>query len=207
MTFTPETIKLLETPLDPKNVKKADSSKGIYGDYIEGWHAINEANRIFGFGAWSYEIDLKHLITEKNNNGNFEATYSCIATVTVGDTKRQGVGHGSGFSKKEGAAHEGAAKEAETDGLKRALRSFGNQFGLALYDKTQANVSAPPVEYLSDEQRDNISAMASAAGVDLGAICDGYNAKSLNQIPADKFDNITNRLKATIQANVEKKAK
>jgi DNA repair and recombination protein RAD52 len=36
-------------------------------------------------------------------------------------------------------------KEAETDARKRALMTFGNQFGLALYDKDQTNVegSAP----------------------------------------------------------------
>jgi hypothetical protein len=39
-----------------------------------------------------------------------------------------------------GQAHESALKEAETDAMKRALMTFGNQFGLALYDKTQENV-------------------------------------------------------------------
>jgi hypothetical protein len=39
-----------------------------------------------------------------------------------------------------GLAHESAVKEAVTDALKRALRSFGNPFGLALYDKTRENV-------------------------------------------------------------------
>ncbi len=31
-------------------------------------------------------------------------------------------------------------KAAETDAMKRALATFGNPFGLALYDKTQAGV-------------------------------------------------------------------
>ncbi len=39
-----------------------------------------------------------------------------------------------------GQAHESALKEAETDAMKRAFMTFGNPFGLALYDKTQANV-------------------------------------------------------------------
>jgi hypothetical protein len=41
-------------------------------------------------------------------------------------------------------AVEGATKEAATDALKRAARTFGNVFGLALYDKSRANVQAPP---------------------------------------------------------------
>ena len=55
-------------------------------------------------------------------------------------TVRGDVGHGQGFGKSLGDAHDSAAKEAVTDALKRALRSFGNPFGLALYDKTKANV-------------------------------------------------------------------
>ncbi len=39
-----------------------------------------------------------------------------------------------------GEAHEAALKEAETDAMKRALTTFGNLFGLALYDKEQAGV-------------------------------------------------------------------
>jgi DNA repair and recombination protein RAD52 len=35
-------------------------------------------------------------------------------------------------------------KEAETDAMKRALMTFGNPFGLALYDKTQENVVDGP---------------------------------------------------------------
>jgi hypothetical protein len=41
-----------------------------------------------------------------------------------------------------GQAHESALKEAETDAMKRALMTFGNPFGLALYDKRQRQVSS-----------------------------------------------------------------
>jgi hypothetical protein len=57
---------------------------------------------------------------------------------------RQDVGFGSGFAKGVGDAIEGATKEAATDALKRAARTFGNIFGLALYDKSRANVQAAP---------------------------------------------------------------
>ena len=39
-----------------------------------------------------------------------------------------------------GQAHELALKGAETDATKRALATFGNPFGLALYDREQAGV-------------------------------------------------------------------
>ena len=41
-----------------------------------------------------------------------------------------------------GLAHESALKEAETDAMKRALMTFGNPFGLALYDKQQRQVTS-----------------------------------------------------------------
>ena len=43
-----------------------------------------------------------------------------------------------------GEAHESALKEAETDAMKRALATFGNLFGLALYDKEQSGVRRHP---------------------------------------------------------------
>ena len=55
---------------------------------------------------------------------------------------REGSGAGHGIDLDQGLAHESALKEAETDTTKRALMSFGNAFGLALYDKQQRQVSS-----------------------------------------------------------------
>ena len=49
-----------------------------------------------------------------------------------------GTGEAKGFS--QGQAHELALKSAETDATKRALASFGNSFGLALYDPEQNGI-------------------------------------------------------------------
>lgn len=134
--ITPE----LDGPLDPRNVVKPTGQFGPKGDYIEGWFAIEEANRLFGFGGWSYTTDLQKVSEFVNDKGNTEVGYICRCSLTVGDVVRQDVGYGSGAAKKPGDAYEGAVKEAVTDALKRSLRTFGNKFGLALYDKTQANV-------------------------------------------------------------------
>src|SRR5205085_5080981 len=71
---------------------------------------------------------------------------------------REGIGAGHGIDVDLGLAHESAIKEAETDAMKRALMTFGNPFGLALYDKSQANVVAedqgPPMsERLMDAEK------------------------------------------------------
>ena len=47
----------------------------------------------------------------------------------------------------EGKTFKAAAKEAETDAMKRALMTFGNIFGLALYAKNQTEVEVEVYEY------------------------------------------------------------
>lgn len=160
--MTPEQTKELQKPLDPANVKKPSGNFGPKGDYLEGWHVINELNRVFGFDGWSYTIDLsRDDLSHAEGKDQWQAAYTCICTLTVGATTRQDVGFGSGFAKQIGDAIEGATKEAATDALKRAARTFGNVFGLALYDKSRANVCAPAVE-LPNEVLDLIAEVEAA---------------------------------------------
>ena len=138
----------LEKPLDRKYVQ--EPAPGKFGQYVHAWHVINEANRIFGFNGWSYSLDTlvktNHGQVEKINMQHgpyqqWEVGYAATVTLTAGEVQRTDVGHGQGHHKAEGEAHDSAIKEAVTDALKRALRTFGNPFGLALYDKTKANVA------------------------------------------------------------------
>lgn len=186
--MTPEQIKELQNPLDPKHVVKPTGDFGPKGDYLEGWHVINEANRIFGFDGWSYTHTLQKVHEGQNSKGNIEIAYICKCTVTVGGVTREDIGYGSGFAKMAGDAHEGAVKEAVTDALKRCLRTFGNPFGLALYDKSRANVSAPPVEYITDEQRDELSTLIDGFGYNIAEVCGAMKIKTLKAIKAENFD-------------------
>lgn len=143
-----EVSKALDAPLDPAAVRPPPQGK--YGEYIDGFHAITEANRIFGHGNWSYHLAAlqqvcRHEAQDRNGNPQIRVGYLCRASVNVDGVTREGAAVGSGMAKpdNEADAHESAVKEAETDALKRALRSFGYTFGLALYDKTKANVKAP----------------------------------------------------------------
>jgi DNA repair and recombination protein RAD52 len=151
MTFTTETIKALSGKLDPAHIKPP-SKFGPKGDYIEGWHAIAEANRIFGYDGWSYDILEVKCVSErdrgigKDQKAGFGVTYTARVCVIVQGVQRVDVGAGHGYDVDCGLAHESAIKEAVTDGLKRALRTFGNPFGLALYDKTREGVGIDPPE-------------------------------------------------------------
>jgi hypothetical protein len=53
---------------------------------------------------------------------------------------REGCGSGQAKGFSPGEAHELALKAAETDATKRALATFGNPFGLALYDRELSGV-------------------------------------------------------------------
>lgn len=141
MSFTPEQVAALKAPLDRKHVKQR-AQAGRQLSYIESWQAISEANRIFGFDAWnSYTRTKKLFEPYKDAKDKWRVGYMAKVTVSVGQVQREGVGYGSGIDNDLGQAHESALKEAESDARKRALMTFGNPFGLALYDKEQANVS------------------------------------------------------------------
>lgn len=155
--FTDTQLVELRSKLDGSVVKQREQS-GRKFSYIEGWHAIAEANRIFGFDGWDREtVDLKCVSEKPRKIGKgqyerdgFGVGYVAKVRVTVrangSAVVREGTGFGSGIDADLGAAHESAIKEAETDAMKRALMTFGNPFGLALYDKDQENVerAAPP---------------------------------------------------------------
>ncbi|MCP9878103.1 RAD52 family DNA repair protein [Cyanobium sp. A2C-AMD] len=85
-------------------------------------------------------------------------------TVTAGDLTllvRKGSGAGHGIDADLGQAHESALKEAETDAMKRALMTFGNSFGLALYDKQQREVTSSttsaPVRHATALQHNSVA--------------------------------------------------
>lgn len=156
--FTNTQIEALTAPLDRSKVATRQQS-GRSLSYIEGWHAIAEANRIFGFAMWDREtVDLRVVAERERTIGKppyekpgWGVSYLARVKITVSTPDgnhivREGVGNGHGIDADLGLAHESAAKEAETDAMKRALMTFGNPFGLALYDKTQSNVADAPSE-------------------------------------------------------------
>jgi hypothetical protein len=113
---------------------------------------IAEANRIFGFDGWERSTLISRCVAEherpigRDRKSGWGVTYIARVriTITAGNRTliREGSGAGHGIDSDLGLAHESALKEAETDATKRALMTFGNPFGLALYDKQQRQVSS-----------------------------------------------------------------
>ena len=181
-----EIIKALHRPLDPKNVSQHPFN-GM--DYIQAWHAIDEANRIFGFDGWSCETVYNKEVCRfekeigKKKDKGFCVGYEAMVRITALGVTREGTGHGSGIAKDLFDCIEGASKEAESDAMKRALKSFGNQFGLALYDKTKKNVKAP--ETVKTQWTDAISEAFKTIDTNM-ELTDYWNSKTEKLAKANK---------------------
>ena len=145
--FSPEQVAAISAPLDRAKVQTS-SQAGRSLAYLEGWQAIAEANRIFGFDGWERETIAVQCVCERertlssSNRAGWGVTYTARVRIRVGEVIREGSGAGHGIDADLGQAHESALKEAETDAMKRALMTFGNPFGLALYDKQQREVTS-----------------------------------------------------------------
>ncbi|WP_094561688.1 RAD52 family DNA repair protein [Synechococcus sp. 8F6] len=169
-TFSTEQITALSAPLDRAKVRQREQGRSQVS-YLEGWQVIAEANRIFGFDGWQRQTVALRCVNQsertigRDQKPGWGVTYTARVRITVGEGSaaqliREGCGAGHGIDTDLGQAHESALKEAETDAMKRALMTFGNPFGLALYDKQQREVtssagqsSAPPPASASNGTR------------------------------------------------------
>jgi hypothetical protein len=145
MGFSAKQVLALKRALDHRHVRTREAH-GKALSYIEGWYAISEANRIFGFDAWSRETIDSKCVLARENRGSFTVVYTARVRITVqanGATViREGHGTGEGRGSSPGEVHDIALKAAETDATKRALATFGRPFGLALYGNGKAAVAA-----------------------------------------------------------------
>lgn len=144
MAFTDRQREALTAKLRYRHVRTR-ASNGTPISYVEGWHVIAEANRIFGYDCWDRQTLSPRCLWRETQRGETTCFYTAKVRITVraGDATivREGIGTGTGRSNATEAAHEIALKAAETDATKRALATFGNPFGLALYDREQRGVT------------------------------------------------------------------
>ena len=139
----------LGQPLDPALVSKRKlfSGRNEEVEYIAGNNAIDQANRIFGPLGWSYTVSdqrIENVSRVNISTGEIQRVDRiCFATVQVviteGPTREDTGSCGVGKNREGHETPDGlemARKGAVTDGLKRALRTFGAQFGNSLYDDT-----------------------------------------------------------------------
>ena len=162
--FSEKQLQVLKCEIEPSRIKSRDKGN-ISLSYLEGFDVMETANKIFGFGNWSYTISSLELVSQETNaNQNLILCYKAVVRLTVHgldfskQVTKEDVGFGTGISKTLAEANEGGAKEAVTDALKRAMRSFVNQFGNSLYDKSRNHQKQQPTAIAQHPQHQHTEA-------------------------------------------------
>lgn len=191
----------------PANAVRTRDQAGAKLSYIDGHFAITRANEVFGHDGWSLTVRSMSEVYRGTRPGrdagseNIVIVYEAHVAVTALGITREDVGIGQCDASLKALAGgiEKGRKEAVTDGLKRALRTFGASFGLALYDKTQADVGA------------SFAAQACVAALDAATDAAALDAAKAGaraawpELPADERELVTARMKAA-EKRVEKAA-
>lgn len=138
--FSSKQLKKLSRPANPAHIYKRNRD-GRELSYIPGWVAISEANAVFGYAGWDRQTIHLEKIFDRSAHDSTICGYTARVRIVVraGETviTREGSGFGYGVARLASDAHEKALKAAETDATKRALTTFGNRFGLSLYQGTK----------------------------------------------------------------------
>jgi hypothetical protein len=170
--FNEKQLSELDKPLDKRFISDRKGASGRKLRYLEGHDAIDQADRLFGYGCWGYETlsceqtIIRDILTGEAVGACYKAKVrldvsGCIPVFEVGSQPVATASiedHVMGKRRKEASeknteiddspfnpfevslartiimeSHEQAEKGAVTDAVKRALRTFGEQFGNGLY--------------------------------------------------------------------------
>jgi DNA repair and recombination protein RAD52 len=129
----------LDKQLGPEYISARAGPGGSKVHYLTAEKCITLANEVFGFNGWSSSIQNIQVdfADENPQTQRVSIGLSVIVRITLRDgTYHEDIGYGSiENAKGKAMAFEKAKKEGTTDGMKRALRSFGNVLGNCIYDK------------------------------------------------------------------------
>ncbi|XP_069716908.1 DNA repair protein RAD52 homolog [Phaenicophaeus curvirostris] len=127
----------LRQRLGPEYISSRQAGGGQKVCYIEGHKVISLANEMFGFNGWAHSVTQQNVDFVDLNNGRFYVGVCAFVKVQLKDgSYHEDVGYGvSEGLKSKALSLEKARKEAVTDGLKRALKCFGNALGNCILDK------------------------------------------------------------------------
>ena len=99
MALSDTQVRQLRAKLEGKYVKTRNAN-GTDLHYVEGWHVIAEANRIFGYDAWDRRTLASHCVWGGQSGAYHGAAYTAKVRVSVraGDITivREGSGTGEG---------------------------------------------------------------------------------------------------------------
>lgn len=195
-------VEKLDEKIPVSAVSQRDGGSGRKLDYLEGQYVIQRMNEVFGHGNWAYD-SLVTLIREdvlskqnkftKKEETTYSAHYFAKVKLLVkyanGETTEfADYGYGDGSDKvAPGKAHELAIKESVTDALKRCCKNLGLSMGLALYDKTKANV-----DYDESKSEEEQQASSEKSG-----------KNKVSEIPEPKIGSVENLRNRVVTLGIE----
>ena len=113
MALSDTQVRQLRAKLYAKRVKKRNAN-GTDLHYVEGWHVIAEANRIFGYDAWDRRTLASHCVWSGPSGAYHGGAYIARVRVSVraGDVTivREGSGTGEGKAPTPGASSRACAQ-------------------------------------------------------------------------------------------------
>ena len=201
-SLPPAVAETLARPLDQSLVSQRKGRAGRSYSYIEGHSAIDQANRIFGYGGWGYElvggVSLREIESVVRSTGEVQSIRAYCATVRVnvpGAMSRTDVGYHA-VVEETAEGHDTAYKGAVTDALKRALRSFGDQFGNALYgDGSAESTTAGPAQAPASTEGQSLATSLRKSILDLGRT-QGFDEKQVRDAVKRKMGRDMDQLSA-----------
>ena len=199
----PAVTQRLGEPLHEGLVSHRKGRKGRTFAYLEGRAAIDQANRIFGFGGWGYELvgdvalrESESVDAKTGETRRFRAYAATVRVTVPGSPSRTDVGfHAVTEETVEG--HETAYKGAVTDALKRALRSYGEQFGNSLYGDGAPGDVAPAL-------RRTIVSLGRKQGFDEAQVRDAVRSRSggdLDELPVSELTSLIEAMARKLQSS------
>ncbi len=198
----------LSQPLDASLVSQRRGRGNRSLSYLEGRTVIDQANRIFGHGGWGHEVvgdvvlrDLDQVNAQTGEVKRIRA-YSATVKVTVpGAPGRTDVGF-QPVADETVEGHETAFKGAVTDALKRALRTFGAQFGNSLYGDVAGQPGGGAGETLAPALRKTLLDLGVSQGFDEERVRQavrGQTGKDLDDLPASELTPLVERAARKVQ--------
>ena len=157
--FSERQVSALVDDLEQAKVK-VSLQGGIETPSVDYAVLVHQANRIFGYGTWDRRIEDSSLLhesvtEEESGEPVFHFSYAAKVQIIVQaqrdceSSMREAIGVGYCSHADQGRALKMAVKRAEMDGTKKALETYGAQFGLGLV--SEPSISEDPEEETSAE--------------------------------------------------------
>ncbi|XP_064087838.1 uncharacterized protein LOC135202389 [Macrobrachium nipponense] len=199
--------KVLRQKLGSSFISQRSGAGGQRIAYIEGWRLISLANEVFGFNGWSHSVTNQTIDFVDHYNSRYYVGISARVRVQLKDgVYHEDIGYGvSEGMKSKALSIEKARKEAVTDGLKRALKSFGNALGNCLSNKDYlrfiGKAPAAPVPQITSGDLLNEVNETGLAAIRRRALQEGRFGKVEERRPEDFTHHMTSDTNVPGQSN------